>query len=114
MHLFLEEDSNTSLFIPEERARRLIDLTARVCILHLCVDKESRPQVLCHPVAFSMEGGGGCTRFVHGRSRTTVDPRIPTIPGRSTSGFHHRGSMEGWGGGWTRRLALVHLSCTPV
>ena len=32
-------------------------------------------------------GGGGCTQFVHGRRRTTIDRRIPTMPGRSTSGF---------------------------
>ena len=32
-------------------------------------------------------GGGGCTQFVHGRCRMTIDPRIPTMPGRSTSGF---------------------------
>ena len=32
--------------------------------------------------------GGGCTQFVNGRSRMTVDPRIPTVPGRSTSGLY--------------------------
>ena len=35
--------------------------------------------------------GGGCTQVVHGRSRMTVDPRIPTMPGRSTLGFHQTG-----------------------
>ena len=25
---------------------------------------------------------------MHGRSRIAIDPRIPTMPGRSTSGFH--------------------------
>ena len=25
---------------------------------------------------------GGCTQFVHGRNRMTIDPRIPTTPGR--------------------------------
>ena len=34
---------------------------------------------------------GGCTQFVHSRSRMTIDPRIPTLPGRSTSGFHQPG-----------------------
>ena len=34
---------------------------------------------------------GGCAQFVHGRSRMTVDPRFPTMPGRSTSGFHQPG-----------------------
>ena len=36
-------------------------------------------------------GEGGCTQFVHGHSRMTIDPRIPTMPGRSTSGFHQPG-----------------------
>ena len=36
-------------------------------------------------------GRGGCTQFVHGRSRMTIDPRIPSMPGRSTSGFHQPG-----------------------
>ena len=48
-------------------------------------------------------GGGGCTQFVHSRSRRTIRPRIPTMPGRSTSGgrggrryaqfVHSRGRM---------------------
>ena len=32
-------------------------------------------------------GGGGDTQFRHGRSRMTMNPRIPIMPGRSTSGF---------------------------
>ena len=32
-------------------------------------------------------GGGGGAQFVHGHSRMTIDPRIPSTPGRSTSGF---------------------------
>ena len=44
-------------------------------------------------------GGGGCTQFVHGRSRMTIDLRIPTMPGRSTSGFHQPGRKEEGGGG---------------
>ena len=35
--------------------------------------------------------GGACTQFMNGRSRMAVDPRIPTMPGRSTSGFHQPG-----------------------
>ena len=38
-----------------------------------------------HPVG---PGGEGVLLIMHGRSRRTVDPRIPTMPGRSTSGFH--------------------------
>ena len=37
------------------------------------------------------EGGGGCTQFMHGRSRMTIDPRIPTMPRWSTSGLHPPG-----------------------
>ena len=32
--------------------------------------------------------GGWCTQLVHGHNRMTIDPGIPTMPGRSTSGFH--------------------------
>ena len=35
--------------------------------------------------------GGGGTQFVHGRSRLTIDSRIPTVPGPSTSSFHQPG-----------------------
>ena len=31
--------------------------------------------------------GGGGTQVVHGRSRMTIDPRIPTMAGWSTPGF---------------------------
>ena len=36
-------------------------------------------------------GEAGCTHALHARSRTTIDPRIPTVPGRSTSGFRQPG-----------------------
>ena len=36
-------------------------------------------------------GGEGGTQVMHGRSLGTVDPRIPTISGRNTSGFHRPG-----------------------
>ena len=32
---------------------------------------------------------------MHGRSRMTIDPYIPTMPGRSTSGFHQPGGGIG-------------------
>ena len=32
--------------------------------------------------------GGGALDIIHGRSRMPIDPRIPTMPGRNTSGFH--------------------------
>ena len=36
-------------------------------------------------------GGCVCTQCVHGRSRKTIKPRIPTMPGRSMFGFHQPG-----------------------
>ena len=32
-------------------------------------------------------GGGGGTHFMRSRSRMAIDPRIPAMPARSTSGF---------------------------
>ena len=37
-------------------------------------------------------GGGAGTHFM--RSRITIDPRLPTMPGQSTSGFHSRGGRH--------------------
>ena len=42
------------------------------------------------PAGGRMQGGGGGK--VYGRSRMTMDPCIPTMPGRTTIG-------GGWGGG---------------
>ena len=39
----------------------------------------------------SAGGGGECTHFMHSRSLKTVDSRIPTMPGRRSSGFHRPG-----------------------
>ena len=36
-------------------------------------------------------GSGGRTQFMHSRSLRTIDPLIPTMLGRSTSGFHRPG-----------------------
>ena len=36
-------------------------------------------------------GGGGGLIVMHGRSRMGMDPRMPTMPGRSTSGIHRSG-----------------------
>ena len=35
--------------------------------------------------------GEGVLMVMHGRSRMTIEPRIPTMPGWSTSGFHRPG-----------------------
>ena len=39
----------------------------------------------------SQGGGGGTHHVMHGRSRMTIDPRIPPMPRHSTSGFHRPG-----------------------
>ena len=36
-------------------------------------------------------GGGGVLVAIHGRSRMTIHPRIPTMPGLSTSDVHRPG-----------------------
>ena len=45
------------------------------------------------PAVIDRLGGGGGTYsiFMNGRSRMTIPPCIPTMPGRSTSGFHRPG-----------------------
>ena len=35
--------------------------------------------------------GGGVYSVVHGRGYVTIDPHIPPVPGRSTSGFNQPG-----------------------
>ena len=40
--------------------------------------------------------GGGVLDTIHGRNRMTVDPRVPTIPGRSALDVF--GVRRGWGG----------------
>ena len=51
-----------------------------------------------------MGGGWGCVPVMHGRSRMTIDPRIPTMPVGSTSGFD-RPSRHCFEGG---RTAAIH------
>ena len=46
-----------------------------------------RPSVLVfEPRPVGWRGGG--VYYVHGRSRMSMDRRVPTMPGRRTSGFH--------------------------
>ena len=52
---------------------------------------EQRPSTCVEEAPFGVARGGGGAQFVHYRSRMTTDPRIPTMPGRSTSGFHQPG-----------------------
>ena len=70
-------------------------LTDSVCVLvrwpetvewHACITNEQ-----WFGARGARGGGGECSQFVHGRSRMTIDPRIPTMSGRSTSGCHEPG-----------------------
>ena len=80
------------LSIEESQKRKGCTSTiARVSTLHLGHDFVHRKT--------EDAPGGGCTQFVRGRSRMTVDPRIPTMRGWSTWGFHqtrHRGVGHFW------------------
>ena len=44
---------------------------------------------------------------MHGRGRMTIDPRILTMPGRSSSGFHRPSRQGGMGG---RVVYLSHVT----
>ena len=52
--------------------------------------------------------GGGCTQFVNIRSRMIIDPLIPNMPGRGTSGFPQPGRRPGGAGGFTTVLGRIH------
>ena len=56
--------------------------------LYRVVDLSVSGDTLCHSAS---AGRGGELIIMHGRSRMNIDPRIPTMPGRSTSGFHRPG-----------------------
>ena len=68
-----------------------------------CRDREKSSPLTCLPflrepspatgaVAAVRWGGGGSTYAMHGRSRATIYPCIPPMPGRSTSHFHRPGN----------------------
>ena len=56
--------------------------------------------------------------IMHGRSRMAIDPRIPTIPGRSMSGFHRPGRQtllaQGWEGVCVMFPHLIALSAQLI
>ena len=66
-----------------------------ISVISLCQNK-STSRRLHRYINITVCGGsrvgmGGGTQCVHGRSRMTIDPRVPTMPGRSTSCFHQPG-----------------------
>ena len=75
----------------------IMDLPARMRRrTHLLLALVFSPTIT-HPVRGA--GGGnhcqrGRTHFMHGRSRTTIDPRTPTMLRRSTWGFHRPGKHD--------------------
>ena len=44
--------------------------------------------------ASEVVGGGGVLIVMHGRSRISIDVRIRTLPGRSTSGFFTKEDID--------------------
>ena len=55
-------------------------------------------------------GGGLYSQFAYGRSRMAINPGIPTMPGRTTSGFPRPSRQRGGGGGSTP----AGCGCEPV
>ena len=66
------------------------DVTRRAVVLQSDKRRVWPRHASSTPVCGGGRGGGG-TQFAHGRGRMTIDPRIHTIPPRSTSGFHQPG-----------------------
>ena len=76
------------LVMPRAACAELIALCCDVCMLAVSCLIRSMGVFFLR----ARDGGGeGGTQFVHGRSRMAIDPRIPTLPERSTSGFHQPG-----------------------
>ena len=55
---------------------------------------------------FGLGGAGGCTHVLHGRSRLTIDSRIPTMSGGGGGGF-----LGGGGGGGGVSMVLDVREC---
>ena len=62
-----------------------------VCRLLLEKKKETVPWLFFPRSDWRVLQRSRPTHAMHGGTRMTTDPRIPTMPGRSTSGFHLRG-----------------------
>ena len=63
----------------------------RCCITRAAAAAAAAAYSSYEKMAGGNRGGEGCTQLVHSRSRMAIEPRIPTMPGRSTSGFHQPG-----------------------
>ena len=76
-----------------------------------------RTRVQVVQVVVERPGGEDVLDIMHGLSRMTIDPCIPTMPpGRTTSGFHRPGRPGGGGGGplCKRFQYKEHLRCEVV
>ena len=63
----------------------------RCCLGGMVMPSILLPWMHCLVFEENLIGRRGCTQFLHGRTRMTVDPRITTMPGRSRSGLHQPG-----------------------
>ena len=70
------------------KVNRIRVSAAPTCLLQTI---RSEGSLCCSVIVGLVSVWGGCTQFVHGRSRMIIDPRIPTMPGPSASGFHQPG-----------------------
>ena len=60
-------------------------------LFSVCIARKKKVDYCVFQTASEGGGHGGGTHVMHGRSCKTIDPRIPTMPGRITSGFHRPG-----------------------
>ena len=73
---------------PGEKQTRFCSRHAHVPVRTECIRGEGVLIIMHGRSRLTIEGrGGGVLGVMHGRSRTNMDPRIPTMPGRSNSGF---------------------------
>ena len=72
---------------PRARSRQQANLRSTATTTAGGIDRTEYAHMDCA----SREQGLGGTHVMRGRSHMAVDPRTPTTPGRSTSGFHRPG-----------------------
>ena len=101
-----------------KRVRASAEPSAMAFFLNRQQDRESREssdESAGEKVTFGPlrgQGWGGerrCSHIMHGRSHVIIDPCIPTMPGRSMSGFHRPGrhclhQERSTGGCWASRM----------
>ena len=82
--------------LPPRLGRWASEPWARRAVVNIDV-RVGHPPPLTSAAARNRRVGGGYTHAMNGRSRMTIDPRIPTMPVRISSGFQAPGHARGEG-----------------